>query len=794
MKPSVEVIGPKKTAPALYGHSMTRLKNKLYMFGGRTGLTSYSNSIFEYNTETNTLRLIALPDGAAVPSPRQGHSVVAINDNDMLVFGGRDGSAISNELWMFDTAKEQWKQIKSTGDAPQPLEGHAAVLKQSKMYVFGGNDGRELSSDIFVLDLTSFKWQRLASQGRPRAYHTATLIGNYIYIIAGGISNEELGDVHVFDTTTERWVSLSHPIGTLPKRQGHCAVGYKTGVYVFGGSTGWKTRFNDIRVLDTDPESTKKRLSLKDSQKPKKELSAEIEDMIVSINLLADVSDKKVSEDSAIEREIAELITKDKDDQEFAGLPKKIAIWRQIGDLYQQLTVLKEGISATKISKQAESITHVHDDYVALKKKLAEDGNKLKLKLDGLKQHEEHAANSKRVVNEINISMESVSNTTRRLSIEIETLEKDLVEQNRKITTINDNINNYEKRLSSIRTELADEGATDKDKEKTLLMLLEELNTKAATVQAEINESSSKVHTLSISVSNTERQLSRLDDLRREIEELKSKFERTMESQQIYESSKELLIKRLEQSDIGGALPPQVSKNMGSSDDAKWLEQLLRDNQATYEKQLSDKKVELGKNEAIHESKRKEIKTIRDEIDSTKKELERVQARLRNQETLRKEYDSEASALEQRIVVMNKHLEEEKQSLQSMSTRLTKAKNEYTEARSKSETIAEELRKAKKEETEAQRTLAGFKSELQGGYATLSQTLSQCRQLGDSLETLRSEIVNSRNEYIGQREGLERARESIINKLAESEDVSAQLVRSLEVEIGKLQLSCAPAQ
>ena len=66
--------------------------------------------IFDVDTETWT-KVTYSDYGMPIPSPRGGHSTIAIGDF-LYIFGGQLGHKPCNELWMFDIKKKKINEGK----------------------------------------------------------------------------------------------------------------------------------------------------------------------------------------------------------------------------------------------------------------------------------------------------------------------------------------------------------------------------------------------------------------------------------------------------------------------------------------------------------------------------------------------------------------------------------------------------------------------------------------------------------------------------------------------------------
>lgn len=125
------------------------------------------------------------------PSPRAAHTMALIDD-DLVIFGGRDSESRQNDLWKFSTATLLWEEIKSTGYRPEPRSFHAAVSVGKRLVVCGGRS----------------------------------------------ITNEHFGDFHIYDHETKQWLQPEMVQANSPPSMGMhslCVVGDK--IILYGGTS-----------------------------------------------------------------------------------------------------------------------------------------------------------------------------------------------------------------------------------------------------------------------------------------------------------------------------------------------------------------------------------------------------------------------------------------------------------------------------------------------------------------------------------------------------------------------------
>lgn len=85
-----------------------------------------------------------------VYSARTGHTVTC-DDHYIYLFGGTDGSARKNDLYVFDPQSSVWHTVKPLGNPPAPRSGCQCVMVGANIYFFGGYTKKEgeYFNDIF---------------------------------------------------------------------------------------------------------------------------------------------------------------------------------------------------------------------------------------------------------------------------------------------------------------------------------------------------------------------------------------------------------------------------------------------------------------------------------------------------------------------------------------------------------------------------------------------------------------------------------------------------------------------
>lgn len=188
------------------------------------------------------------------PCARSRHTMVAIDGEHLVVFGGGDDTRVYNDLYLFDTAKMFWSRIAPTygvsvalggaggaGDAagaslavsaggfshsahvPAPRWGHAAVVvAPGKFVVFGGHDGSSMLNDVWLFDAMLCCWTQIhprsaAAAPSPRAGHVMSAVpgpagstSSTVVIFGGGDSEQVLNDIYLLVPVNPEHDTLSN--------------------------------------------------------------------------------------------------------------------------------------------------------------------------------------------------------------------------------------------------------------------------------------------------------------------------------------------------------------------------------------------------------------------------------------------------------------------------------------------------------------------------------------------------------------------------------------------------------
>lgn len=86
--------------------------------------------------------------GGEVPEPRWGHTSSQLGTN-IIIIGGT-GSKLFNDIYVYDTARNNWSKPEVRGTLPTPRLGHSTTtLPDGKLLVFGGRTESKHYADMY---------------------------------------------------------------------------------------------------------------------------------------------------------------------------------------------------------------------------------------------------------------------------------------------------------------------------------------------------------------------------------------------------------------------------------------------------------------------------------------------------------------------------------------------------------------------------------------------------------------------------------------------------------------------
>lgn len=261
-----------KICPGVAAFGMVKRGDKLIIFGGMVEYQIYTNVI--YTLELNTWHWSKITNAIGEPPrARIGHSLTAIDDHKIFMFGGIINvhrhpekylnPRFTNDLFILHTHNKNkfaWEEV-ITENGPIGRESHSAIFYHNKiqdknyLIIFGGMNGERLN-DLWFLDVDEFIWMQFDIKGsppEPRSLHTASLVGSQMIIFGGwtnDVSNNEnkennanfksTNSIKVLDLDCLEWKDANIEGKMPPPRAGHSAVVFQNRIYICSGRSTYR--------------------------------------------------------------------------------------------------------------------------------------------------------------------------------------------------------------------------------------------------------------------------------------------------------------------------------------------------------------------------------------------------------------------------------------------------------------------------------------------------------------------------------------------------------------------------
>ncbi|KAF0364784.1 kelch repeat protein [Gigaspora margarita] len=193
--------------------------------------TPYSNELDVFYTSQLTW---SLGSNLNAPVPHDIGTATLLPNGKIVYIGGSNAFGKYLELtqvFLYDTLKNTWANMNTTGASPTARGFHTAVLtRQGHIVVYGGENAPFIPVPDQLLDLDTnvqpFKWT-IPSIGftpnpAPFRGHTSTLVGNYMIVAFGWFNNgtgssrsNKIIMLNVNDPNNYMWVSSFTPPSVL---------------------------------------------------------------------------------------------------------------------------------------------------------------------------------------------------------------------------------------------------------------------------------------------------------------------------------------------------------------------------------------------------------------------------------------------------------------------------------------------------------------------------------------------------------------------------------------------------
>ena len=206
------------------------LAELIYVPGGLNGNGKPVTQVERYDPRNDSW-----DNSADLPAPRSAYALAAL-EGKLYLFGGWDGKAYQNSLYIYDPAEDRWTR---GADLPYALGFASAVSSNGKIYLFGGSsDGKTPLSTVLAYypqrDLDGEDpWEKQSEIPQARFASGATALGDLIFLFGGsdGSISPNLPGVQ-YPPQRDEWSVLDNSL--QPIGAGAAALGLDNFVYVFG--------------------------------------------------------------------------------------------------------------------------------------------------------------------------------------------------------------------------------------------------------------------------------------------------------------------------------------------------------------------------------------------------------------------------------------------------------------------------------------------------------------------------------------------------------------------------------
>ena len=182
------------------------------LYGGNNGDTELNDTwVYDLNKD-NWTQMFPVQN----PGPRRYTSMVYLPESDqVLLFGGWNGTNDLNDTWIYDIPQNNWFPINPV-TTPSARRNHCMVYLEhtDQIFLYGGTSG---SDESWIYDLDQNTWEEQSPPTSPgaRVQHTMITSTNSGHIILyGGLESNFVNETWSYDLARNEWIELTptdHP-------------------------------------------------------------------------------------------------------------------------------------------------------------------------------------------------------------------------------------------------------------------------------------------------------------------------------------------------------------------------------------------------------------------------------------------------------------------------------------------------------------------------------------------------------------------------------------------------------
>ncbi|NUM34338.1 MAG: hypothetical protein HUU50_07330 [Candidatus Brocadiae bacterium] len=206
---------------ARYGHSVVKIGDNIYIFGGRNSTTLFQD-LYVYKINENDFDLLSPESGNELPPKRFGHAAVLYSGR-IYIFGGMGESSTlteMNDIWYYNPSTNLWTKENGTdpgNDLPLGRSEHQALVLDGVAYISGGYNANDanVSREFWTYNFSNRTWTEKGNLRSTRYGHSMFMdLNGRIYVYAGKGEAQILADALLstmerYDSTSDEWDYLS---------------------------------------------------------------------------------------------------------------------------------------------------------------------------------------------------------------------------------------------------------------------------------------------------------------------------------------------------------------------------------------------------------------------------------------------------------------------------------------------------------------------------------------------------------------------------------------------------------
>jgi len=229
------------------GHAMAPVwgTNNIVMFGGNNGSANFKDT-WVYDLADNTW---TKKSPEKKPTARCYHSMASIWGTDQVIlFGGHNGFNYLSDFWIYDLGDNVWTKKNIGTPLGRANFAMAPIPGTKNVILFGGDVGAmSYFNDTWKYNNSDYTWTEIIPNNKPlrRAYHAMSAIDGTgkVLLFGGNEWNNLLGDTWIYNSSAHNWTEV---VSNQPAaRQDHSITpiyGTKM-VLLFGGIS--ETQYHD---------------------------------------------------------------------------------------------------------------------------------------------------------------------------------------------------------------------------------------------------------------------------------------------------------------------------------------------------------------------------------------------------------------------------------------------------------------------------------------------------------------------------------------------------------------------